>query len=156
MRQRDYPGNAEVPLRTTHFDLDTNGRLVRIHVPENDHDTRFDLAPASTAELSYVNSFANGSWILESVDIDSKGNLDTFNPQSVIERSRAIAFATAEARRRESVKEASTEEGRRKIERRVQEAQGTGLSQSTKRFALILTGLIVIAVGSLAWWKNRS
>lgn len=44
----------------------------------------------------------------------------------------------------------------REIRKRVSDTLDSGLSQSTKRFALILTGLLVIGVGSLAWWKNRS
>lgn len=154
-RTHDFPNPNDLPIHTVHFDLDMNGRLVRVHVPELDRETLFDLADGSSAALSYVKSFGDGQWQLEQVHIEPNGDLAIFDPENVIDRARDIAFAAAEAQRERSKKAASTKRGKSEIEKRVIESQNTGQPQSAN-FALIITGLIVIGVGSVAWWKNRS
>jgi len=152
----DYPDPSRIKPERVLFDLDDRGRLARIRYPDSGRETTFDLAEDSTAELSYVRSFANGAWVLEDVQIYPEGKPELFDPESVVKLARDMAFETAEARRVSQSEQPSTPEARQNLERLREEAIGTGLSQSTKRFALILTGLIVIAVGSLAWWRNRS
>ena len=155
-RREDFPNPSATRMESVEFDLDAEGRLVRIRVPELNVDTRFDLAEDSNSTISYVRTFGDGHWKLQEVQIDPKGDRSIFEPANVVDRARKLAFAAAEAQRSQVQEAASTEEGMREIRHRVSETHDTGISQSTKRFALILTGLIVIAVGSLAWWKNRS
>lgn len=155
MRLEDFPDPSRVNMERTLFDLDDRGRLARIRHPDTGRETVFDLAEESTPEISYVKSFASGAWVLEDVQIYPEGKPELFDPVQVVLLAREMAFETAEARRQSQSERVATPEGRRELERIRDEAIGTGLSQSTKRFALILTGLIVIAVGSLAWWKHR-
>jgi len=49
----------------------------------------------------------------------------------------------------------STEGGQKQMQEAQRPDNGI-FGWKSNRMALILTGLIVIAVGSLAWWKNRS
>ena len=152
----DYPHPDRVRLERVIFDLDEQGRLVRIRHSETSHVTEFNLADEFTSQISIAKSFGDGGWMLEESQIYPNLRPELFELTRVIALARTLAFETADARRTEQSERAATPIGKKQMEDLRDDFLSTGLNQSTKRFALILTGLIVIAVGSLAWWKNRS
>jgi len=145
-----------VPVVRVYYDLDDQQRLARIRYENSDRVQNFDLAEDSTAAISYVNSFGDGAWTLSDIRMNDSTDFDIFKPDYVAKLAQADAIEFADSKRTTQSITAATPEGANRIEQARDETLGTGLPQSTKRFALILTGLIVIAVGSLAWWKNRS
>ena len=152
----DLKGALSVPIERVYYDFDELNRLAQMRYESSDRIDRFDLADSSTSTLSYVRTFGNGSWVLKDVRVTDNSNLGIFRPEYIADLARAEALELSGIRASSQSERAATPEGQRELERIRDEAIGTGLSQSTKRFALILTGLIVIAVGSIAWWKNRS
>ncbi len=102
--------------------------------------------------LAIPKSFANGGWMLHNYEIYPEGRPDLFTPENVIVRARELLIAYNE--RKEALSQ--TPEAKRQVAKSLKQLGGDTAPYRTTRFALILTGLIVIAVGSLAWWKNRS
>lgn len=145
-----------VPVERVYYDLDDQQRLARIRYENSDRVQNFDLAEDSTAAISYVESFGDGAWALSDFRMNDSTNFDIFKPDYVAKLAQADAIEFADSKRQTQSSAAATPKGADRIEQARDETLATGLPQSTKRFALIITGLIVIAVGSLAWWKNRS
>lgn len=156
MELDEYPIPSTVQQRLVHFELNSKGHLVSLLVPETGSNLTFDIAEDCPVDVPYAKSFADGAWVLEKAEINPESDLSLFEPENVVAMARSLAFEAAEAQRDRTTETASSEEGMREIRKRVSDTLDSGLSQSTKRFALILTGLLVIGVGSLAWWKNRS
>lgn len=149
-------GAFNVPVERVYYDLDDQQRLARIRYENSDRVQNFDLAEDSTATISYVESFGDGAWALSDIRMYDSTNFDIFKPDYVAKLAQTDAIEFADSKRQTQSIAAATPEGANRIEQARDATLATGLSQSTIRFALIITGLVVIAVGSLAWWKNRS
>lgn len=152
----ELKGALSVPIERVYYDFDEQNRLAQIRYEDSDRIDRFDLADSSTSALSYVKTFGNGSWVLKDVRVSDNSNLDIFRPDSIADLARAEAIELSGIRASSQAAAAEEPEGIEGMERARDDALSDGVSVSTKRFALILTGLIVIAVGGLAWWRNRS
>lgn len=152
-----YPKGVTIPNYTAKFYFDTRHRLRQRDVIDSSTTEYYDYDDTNTAQLHPVESYLNGYWVLES---DSTRFIDRadgiFQPDYIVEYARSNAFSHATSKFAEEEVLASKPSGQHELERRRKNVLDTRVSQSTKRFALILTGLIIIAVGSLAWWKNRS
>lgn len=151
----EYPDPSRVSFDQVLYDLDAHGRLAQIRYPESDRKTVFDLAVNSTKNISYLNSLSDGGWVLEEFIVHPDHN-SIFKSDQVIALARELAFRSAALKSIHDKVHAATSAGRNQLAQSRDVALGTDGPHVTQRFALIITGLIVIAVGSLAWWKNRS
>lgn len=152
----ELKGALSVPIERVYYDFDEQNRLAQIRYESSDRIDRFDLADSSTSTLSYVKTFGNGSWVLRDVRVTDDSNHGIFRPEYVADLARAEALELSGIRASSQAAAAQEPEGIKSMERARDDALSDGVSVSTKHFALILTGLIVIAVGGLAWWRNRS
>ena len=150
-----FPSSSTPSTEKVLFDFDTEGRLVQLRHPATNRETLYDLDPDSTPELSYVKSFADAQWVLDSISIDKNGNPSIFDPDYVVTIARNMAFDDADQKRIAINEQMSTPNGRRIFENIRNKSIPQSISRSF-RLPLIFTGIIILAVGSLAWWKQRS
>ena len=83
------------------------------------------------------------------------GRPDLFEPDAVLPMVQKFAQKRAVNEQAIVANILSTEGGQKQMQEAQRPDNGI-FGWKSNRMALILTGLIVIAVGSLAWWKNRS
>lgn len=92
---------------------------------------------------------------LVSVETYIPGRPDLFEPDAILPRIQALTQQNAEEEQALVAATLATPSGQKQMQEAQRPDNGI-FGWKSNRMALILTGLIVIAVGSLAWWKNRS
>ena len=150
---RGLPEGFTAASHQVDYKFDPSGRLHSIHRHSTDETEILTyIDDAKDQKLAIPKSFANGGWVLHDYEIYPEGRPDLFTPEAVTARARDMLIAHNERQR--ELKQSP--ESQRQLAKSIEQLGGEASPHRTKRFALIITGLIVIAVGSLAWWKNRS
>lgn len=156
MQLNELPTSASDQIRTASFDFDERGCLRRVTHQDTGRQIEFNLAEDSSPEFAYLNSFADGAWVLDHIQVNPWNREEFFEPEIVVRLARGIAFESAAKRLDSQITKAATQEGLSEMRRIAAKTRNTGSSQAHTRLALIITGILVIAGGCFAWWKNRA
>lgn len=150
---RGLPEGFTAATRRVDYTFGPDGRLHSIKRHDTgETETLEYIDDAKDPKLAIPKSFTNGAWILHEYEIHPGGRPDLFTPEAVTARARDMLIAFNE--RQEEMSQ--TLAARRQLTKSIEQLGGESAPLRTTRLALILTGLIVVAVGSLAWWKHRS
>lgn len=150
---RGLPEGFTAATQQVDYTFGPDGRLHSIHRHSTGETEILEyIDDAKDPRLAIPKSFASGGWVLHSYEIYPEGRPDLFTPEAVTARARDMFVAYNERQSEMS----QTPEAKRQLARSIEQLGGDSTPLRTTRFALILTGLIVVAVGSLAWWRNRS
>lgn len=151
----EHPGGSRDAI--VRYSFDSTGRLTTIDREENPTqiieyaDARHPvLAPALPRNYNEPSGMQ-----VVSVETYIPGRPDLFEPDVMLARIQRLTQQHAEEEQALVAATLATEGGQEQM-RESQEPDNGIFGWRSNRVALILTGLIVIAVGSLAWWKNRS
>ncbi len=130
-----------------------DGRLHSIYHHSTGETEILDyIDDAKDPRLAISSSLAKGGWVLHDYEIYSEGRPDLFTPEAVTSRARTMLISYNEQQKARL----QTPEAKHQLEQSYERLGGETAPLRTIRLILILVGLTVIGVGSLAWWKNRS
>lgn len=150
---RGLPDGFTAATQRVDYTFGPDGRLHSIHRHSTGETEILEyIDDAKDPRLAIPKSFASGGWVLHSYEIYPEGRPDLFTSEAVTARARDMLVAYNERQSEMS----QTPQAKRQLARSIEQLGGDSAPLRATRFALILTGLIVIAVGSLAWWRNRS
>lgn len=150
---RGLPEGFTAATQQIDYTFGPDGRLHSIHRHSTGETEVLEyIDDAKNPKLAIPKSFANGGWILHNYEIYPEGRPDLFTPEAVTARAREMLIAFNE--RQEEMSQ--TPQAKRQLERSIEQLGGDSAPLRTTRLALILKGLIVTAVASIAWWKHRS
>ena len=156
MTKHDFPDGSPITYSRAFYDFDTQGRLARVRYEQTGREQTFDIAPSSTPDIPYLQTFGDGTWTLVGARIHGRSRPNIFDPDRVAEIARDHTFTLPVVHREAQPNNSPANDQKHAAESRRTNPFDKGVMESTKSLALIITGLIVICVGSLAWWKNRS
>lgn len=145
-------------LQTVRYTIDPSGRVDSVYNSTTGEIHNFVYADADYPLLAPAQSWnynvPNGVAI-SSIAIIPDGDPNLFQPKNFIQDIHELTLKNAE-RTREIVQSNLDDP---QVAKQLLKDSRPGWSVgnfSVRQLALILTGLLVIGVGSLAWWKNRS
>ena len=153
----DLPDRFRPKTQSVLYHFDANHRLREIERPEAGYSTPIDYAEADSYDIQIADSIANGAWVYHSSEVYPNGKPELFSSSHATDYCRQRALALANSRRDAKQKELSTPEGRRAVLKRNTELHQLGnVASLPHRIPLIVAGSIICAIGSLAWWRNRT
>lgn len=150
---RGLPEGFTAATRQVDYNFGPDGKLKSIKRHDAGETEVLEyIDDAKDPRLAIPKSFANGGWVLHNYEIYPEGRPDLFTPEAVTARARDMLITYNERQNAMS----QTPKAKRQLERSIEQLGGDSAPLRTTRLALILTGLIVTAVASLARWKHRS
>lgn len=138
---------------TVSYLLDERGYLREIRDQNEQAVHAFDAVDTHPPRHVAALSLAGGSLVLLDHRVAVEGDRSVFEPRAVAERARVMAFEQAEAERDAEREMFATDVGRTRMEH----ARNRQFDSSSvgPRFALISTGVLLVAIGLVGWWKRR-
>ena len=149
---RGLPEGFVSESREIKYTFSSEGKLISKHDSSNDLLDEFTYAESDCPQLAIPASFSNGNWVLTKYECYESFPSDVFSEEYITDRARNMLVSHNE-RRNERM---STNQVQKEITELQNELSGNSAQAKTKQWALVITGLLVIGVGSLAWWRNRS
>lgn len=153
---RGYVPPGDVKRTEARYTFDPSGLLTSIQHGDHIRPVRYASAEHPVLAPMYPDeSLGTTDFNFVSVETYMPGRPELFEQDAVIALFQQISQQRAEADRAAVSQILETSEGQTD-HRDAQQSTNGLFGVSFNRLALIITGLIVISVGSLAWWKNRS
>lgn len=149
---RGLPEGFESVSREIRYTFSREGKLLSKHDVTNDLLEEFSYVDSDCPQLAIPSSFADGNWVISDFECYESFPAHVFDEAYITDRARTMLINYNEWQRERT----QTPEAQRSLADSIDKLSGDPQPIYTRRWALIITGILVIAVGFLAWWKNRA